>query len=278
MPRRDRPSTGPAPLRRCARVGVHAAVAALLLAASAARAQDVPSAAGDAAGELSFIETLYREGDAYRAETEVLRFLHNHPAHPQRDAVELARAKLYYRDGRYRESQLMLYSLLDRFPQGEAARPAFRLLAFTQVRQGNLETAGQNLAALAGSRKPPGGLAELANPPGTVDAERAVRWSTWLPGAGFYLVDEPGKAAAALGLNLAFIGAGVASYRAEATGAALLFLLVEAALYQGQRKATREAAVRWNARLRAERTDAWLAGHGEARLLSVGLEAHFGGG
>ena len=70
------------------------------------------------AGELGWIERLYREGTAYRAESEMLRFLHYHPDHRDRDAVELARTKLYYRDGRYAEVNRALFSLLDRFPRG----------------------------------------------------------------------------------------------------------------------------------------------------------------
>ena len=72
----------------------------------------VPSALGQPERELSLIEDHYRAGDRFRAETEILRFIHGRPSHPRLGEVELVRAKLYYQEGRHRESSLMLFSLL----------------------------------------------------------------------------------------------------------------------------------------------------------------------
>ncbi len=239
----------------------------------------------DGQAELTFIAGLYRAGDDYRAESEALRFLYAHPRHSQRPAVELARAKLYYRAGRYREANLMLYSLLDRYPADEVARDARRLLTFSQLRLDAPDRAAETADALAA----PGGggdtvpsLAELRDlagpPPDGVDADAAERWSTWLPGTGFLVAREPGKAAVGVTLNLALLGAVVASARDDNTPAALLFLMLEGLLWQGGRSGARQDAEALNQRLRERRSTDWLARHGEPELLGVGLTVHFGGG
>jgi hypothetical protein len=254
-------------------------------AAASPTSPAAPPAASRAAGsaaalpELAFIERLYREGDGYRAESEALRFLHAHPRHPQAPAVELARAKLYYRDGRYGEANLMLYSLLDRHPRDETAQPARRLLTYSHLRLGEPAEAAETVDALA----PPGGaapsLAELAAPPdGAVDADAAARWSSWLPGSGYLLLGQPGKAAVGMTLNAALIGAAVVSANAANAPAAALFLVLEGLLWQGGRSGVRQDAEALNARLRARRTDDWLARHGEPELLGVGIALRFGGG
>jgi hypothetical protein len=245
----------------------------------AAQEASAPAAPAGPRSELGFIEQLYQAHDDYRAETEILRFLRDEPAAPERDLAELARARLYYRQGRYKEANVMLYSLLDRFPRGDAAVPAWRLLTFSHLRQGDLGAAGQTLWALRTDDAPAPSLADLqAPPPGAVEPERAVRWSTFLPGAGLFLLGEAGKGTAALGLNVAFLAATVASYRAGLTGPALLFLLIEATVYRGQRQATREEAQLIYSQLRERQTEEWLRTHGEPAALKFGVELSFGGG
>lgn len=239
-----------------------------------ARAQAAPPAEGG--GTLGLIESFYREGEAFRAETEVLRFLHERPRDPRQAEVELVRAKLYYREGRYAESSLMLFSQLDRFPGGPAAVDARRLLAFSLVREGRLDEAEPLLAGGNPAAPPLASLREV--PPDAVDPDSAVAWSTWLPGSGFFLVDQPGKAVAAMGLNLFFIGAAAASFNNDLPGPGLIFLLVEVALYRGGREAVRDAAEQQVARLRREREDAWLDAQGEPELLRIGFRVPFGGG
>ncbi|HKI99606.1 MAG TPA: hypothetical protein VKB51_14120 [bacterium] len=237
-----------------------------------------PPVADDAEAELAFIERLYREQDDYRAETEALRFLHYRPHDPHRPAVELARAKLYYREGRYREANLMLYSLLDRHPQGETAEDARRLLTFSQLRLGQIGRAAETVDALALPGQPPPSLAALgAPPPGTVDGDAAVMWSTWLPGSGFAKLGEPGKAAAGISLNLTLIGAAVLSAQDNNAPAALLFLVLESMLWQGGRSGVRQEATAINRRLREQRLNDWIADHGESQLLGVGIALRFGG-
>jgi hypothetical protein len=232
-----------------------------------AQAQPAPS------GELGFIEELYRSREPFRAETEALRWLHGHSRDPAQPAVELLRAKLYYRERRFAESDLMLYSLLDRFPQGAAAGDARRLLGFSQVRQGRLG-AGEQLLAASEPAVP--SLAPLLAPAqAALDKERALTWSTWLPGTGFFVLDEPGKAAAAISLNVLATAAAVISYRQGNTPAAVLFALVEIALYRGGREAVQEAADALGRRDAARRTEAWLRDAREQDLLRVGLRLRF---
>lgn len=237
--------------------------------------------------ELRLIESLYREGDAYRAESEILRLLRFRPAHPLRPQVELARAKLFYREGRYREADLIVYSLLDRHPRSAAVAPAWRLLAFSQLRQGNPAEAQSLLKKLAPANQPPVSLGQLTQPLlEAVDPDAAEAWSTWLPGSGYLAIGQPGKAATAIALNLAFLGATAHYAREERPGAALLFLFFELMLWQGGRSGVRQDAEAINRRLQRRRIDAWLRRQGEPALLrygimprfGIGIEARFGGG
>jgi len=243
---------------------------AMLLPAVAA-AQRAPGTQGqaappEAAAQLDFIAALYAQGDSFRAESEMLRFVGQFPRHPMRPAVEAARAKLYYRRGFPAQSSLMLFSLRDRYPDAALPAETLRLLVFSLVREGRLDEAGA-LGEAAGL--PPGAVHTLREPPpGAVDAGSAVGWSTVLPGSGFYALGQPGRGTAALGLNLVFIGGTVAAWQQDNPGAALVLLLVELALYRGGREAVREEATRINARLQAEQRDAWLTMHGEAALLA----------
>jgi len=243
----------------------------LLLAASAVIT--APDTVTDAPG---FVESLYQAGEDYRAETEIVRLLHGNTNAREVPPLELARAKLYYRQGRRRDAALMLYSLLDRHPRSAVTVPATRLLMLSQLREENLSAAAQVLWAFQEPGATPPSLAEFAAPPpGAVDVERTVAWSTALPGAGFLALGQPGKASAALGLNLFFLGAAVSAARNDLPGAALLLGLVELTLYQGQRNATREEALRHNQRLRARQTEDWASAHGEKSLLSFALTTHF---
>jgi hypothetical protein len=249
------------------------------LCPAALPAQDAePDAPASAETQLGFAERLYREGDRFRAESELLRFAHDFPADPHRGAAELARAKLYYQEARYREASLMLYSLLDRYPRDEAAPSATHLLLLSQVQSGGLDAAGQTLLRSGLPAAEAATLAALREPaPDAVDPGTAVAWSTVLPGTGFFLLDQPAKAATALTLNVAFLAGTVIAYRQQNYGAALVLALVEIALYGGQREAVRQEAESILARQDRERREAWAEAHGEKELLAVGIEIKFGG-
>ena len=234
------------------------------------------------AAQAAYIERLYGEGDAYRAESEVLRFLQAYPADPRVPAVALLRAKLYYREGRYPDARLMLYALLDRHPQDPVTADARRLLTFTHLRLGEPAAAAQvaqEPPPLAGLALAGTGLAALdQDPPGTVDPGTAVAWSTWVPGSGYFLLGQPARAAAGVTLNLALLGATAYAVREDNLPAALLFLVFEAMLWQGGRSGVRQEAMAINARLRTEQLEGWLRTQGEGSLLGVGLSVRFGGG
>ncbi len=231
---------------------------------------------GDA--QLGLINRYYLEGEAFRAESELLRFLHEHPSHPRRGEAELLRAKLHYREGRFGEATLMLFSQLDRFPRGRASLPAARLLTFSLVREGRLEEAQRYLGSLREPGEPPPSLEPLQGPPpDAVDPDTAVAWSTWLPGTGFFALGEPGKAFAGMGLNLFFTAAAYFAFDDNLPAVGLVFLIAEIALYRGGREAVREAAEQQLASMERERREAWTKGRGEAELLGVGIQFKFGG-
>lgn len=57
---------------------------------------------------LGFIESLYQAGDDFRAESEMLALLFEAPDSSLRPEVELARAKVYYRERRFADADVML--------------------------------------------------------------------------------------------------------------------------------------------------------------------------
>ena len=262
-------------------------LAALLLALGAGTGQaqgggGPPAPAGAVAAQLAFIEQLYQEGDGFRAESEVLRFVQRFPGDPGRTAAELARAKLYYRDGRYGDARLMLYALLDHDPPQAVRSEARRLLTFAHLRLGQTAQAAETLDALAlpGQSPPdPALLAPLRLPPAqAVDVDAAVTWSTWLPGSGYFLLGEPGKAVTGLSLNLLLLGATALAVQRDNLPAAGVFLLLEGLLWQGGRSGVRQDGEAYNARLSAQRLEQWLVERGEGALLRVGVTLRFGGG
>ena len=229
--------------------------------------------------QLSLIEDYYQRGEAFRAESEVLRFLSDDPSHPAAGEAELLRAKLYYQDGRYGESSLMLFSHLDRRRRHSTTREAAQLLTFSLVREGRLDDAARYLGAFRKPGEPLPSLGPLLEPPpDAVDPNSAVLWSTFLPGAGYFALGEPGRAFSGLGLNLFFTAAAVISFEEDLPLAGLVFLLAEIALYRGGREAVREAAEAQLAAQERERREVWVRRHGERELLGVGMRLRFGKG
>lgn len=111
----------------------------------AASAAETPPNGREVPPEVAWIEALYQEGDAYRAESEIMRWLHQYPTHQVAPWAELARAKLYYRARRYQDTRMMIISLLDRYPRHRVALPGFRLLSYTEMRLGNYRVAAASL-------------------------------------------------------------------------------------------------------------------------------------
>jgi len=281
---RDRRAVRPS--RDIARAGRRAPDFALLIAAlicagalvRAAPAAAQPAGADPAESQLRFVDSLYREGDRFRAESEILRFLHDAPEHPRRAEAALARAKLYFQEGRHRESELMLHSLLDRDPRSPAAHDAARLLAYAQLLQGRPGQAALTLRDSGADASALSGLDALAEPaPDAADPATAVAWSTVLPGAGFLVLGQPGKAAAALSLNALFLAGAVIAYQQRNQGAAFALALVEIALYTGGREAVREEAEAQRARQERLRRESWLASQDAPALLAVGIRIDFAG-
>lgn len=254
----------------------------LMLVALTSAGPAAHAASGDAGDvdklQLRFIDSLYREGERYRAESEILRFQHEAPRHPRWAAAQLARAKLYFQERRYRESELMLYSLLDRAPEAEAAPEALHLLAYAQLMGDRPDRAATTLREARADAATLRSLAQLSEPPeNAVDPGTAVAWSTVLPGAGFLALGQPVKATAAFSLNLLFLAGAVIAYQQENYGAALALALVEYALYTGGRQAVRQEAGAQRARQERLRREAWLTSQGAPDLLAVGIRFDFGG-
>lgn len=274
--RRDLRAKGRSPWQGWRGMLLPACLFALTAFFPCAAAADPP--ADPATQQLRFIDHLYRDGERYRAESEILRFLHDAPDHPRRADAQLARAKLYFQEGRYRESELMLYSLLDRDPRSGAAPDALRLLAYTQLMEGRAEAAARTFRDSGAAPESVRSLAALAEPPpDAIDPDTAVAWSTVLPGAGFLALGQPGKAATALSLNVLFLAGAVIAYQQENMGAALVLALVEIALYTGGRQAVRQEAEAMRARQEKERREHWLAAQDAPALLAVGIRFDYGG-
>lgn len=229
-----------------------------------------------AEAQLHWIESLYAAGDDFRAESELLRFLHDFPQHPRRAEAWLVGAKLYYRAERWEEASSRLRAILQAESGAAVRAEAFRLLVFSRLHEGHWESARNLESAWRPAETAPLPLSALQDaPPAAVDVDQAVLWSTLLPGAGFFVLERPGAAWGALGLNAGLLWGSTAAYAQNMPGAAALLFLLELGLYLGGREAVREAAERHNATLHKAQLQAWLEREGEKRILQVGFAFSF---
>jgi len=211
----------------------------------------LPSFASDTDSVFDFAESLYRDGDYYRAITEYKRRLHQNP-----DAVDAPLAQLRIGQSlmageRWGEAESALQSLRDRYPQSREALRAQLLLAEIPYRQQRFSLAGERYRLLAEDQEhntavrdqalyrlawtrierqdeslamalleqlpgqqPRALAAALSEAPaaGHKSPALAGTFSALLPGAGQLYTGHRRDAALSLALNAAFIGAAVEAF------------------------------------------------------------------
>jgi tetratricopeptide (TPR) repeat protein len=230
----------------------------LLLVSDPSRAQTAP-------GEtvLSFADSLFNEGDYYRAITEYKRFIHLAPQDPSVPRALLAMAEAYFAGRRWQQADAVLHRLVKEHPGTPESVRARLLLGDSALQRGDpalaLERYRQALSApLPGTARCEAhwrsswslieadrfdqalrqlqavekdnarALAEKLEQAETLPLKSpglAGTLSAVLPGAGQLYAGRPREAGMSLALNAAFIAGALESFRNDqhVLGGILLF-------------------------------------------------------
>lgn len=112
-----------------------------------------PALASQPDSQLDFADSLFAEGDYYRAVTEYKRFLHQSPNHPSAPAAVLRMARSFVAGERWEEAETQLERLQEGWPTSQEARRGAMLYAEVPYRQGRYALARERYSLL-GSRDP----------------------------------------------------------------------------------------------------------------------------
>lgn len=211
----------------------------------------LPGIAHCASSSFDFAESLYRQGDYYRAITEYKRLLFEQPQAAEAPLAQLRIGQSLMAGERWQEAATALQKLLERYPQATETLRAKLLLADIPYRQGRFSLAGeryrefaaeqqqhpqlrnQALYRLAWTRierrdeplalslleqlpaEQAHGLAKALKASPATDVKSpalAGTLSALLPGAGQLYTGHHRDAGLALALNAAFIGAAAEAF------------------------------------------------------------------
>lgn len=247
-----------------------------------------PGHADDRLQSLSFADTLFAEGDHYRAITEYKRFLHLFPADSEAPRATLRIAESYLAGRRWAEAEKALERVEREHPGTTEAGQAALLLAEVPYRQGHFAAARRRFRQLAEQAPDPANRREAryrlawslieedcyaaaaqelaplteAKAAGLAaempQLERLPRksprlagaLSALLPGAGQLYAGRPRDAALAFLLNAAFIAGAWEAFDSgnEVVGGILLFF--EAGWYTGNIFNAANSAQKFNREVR----------------------------
>ncbi|MBW2185835.1 MAG: tetratricopeptide repeat protein [Deltaproteobacteria bacterium] len=105
--------------------------------------------------ELSFADSLYQEGDYYRAVTEYKRFLHYQPNHPEAPRAQLNMARCFLHGEQWHSGEKTLTTLIQQYPHSPESDYAAVLYAETAYKQHNFSRTLERLSDLNTSQKVP---------------------------------------------------------------------------------------------------------------------------
>jgi len=232
----------------------------------------LPGFASDAGPLFDFAESLYREGDYFRAITEYKRLLHQAPDAVEAPLVQLRIGQSLMAGERWSEAEGALQSLLERYPQASEALRARLLLAEIPYRQQRFSLAGERYRQLAEDQEhntsvrdqalyrlawtrierqdeplalslleqlpgeqPQTLAAALSEAPATEVKSPALAGtlSALLPGAGQLYTGHRRDAALSLALNAVFIGAAVEAFDNDSPILGSILVFFELGWYGG---------------------------------------------
>lgn len=110
------------------------------------------SSAGLINSELSFAESLYQEGDYYRAVTEYKRFLHFQPNHPDAAHAQLNMARSFLHGEQWESGEKTLLALMQQYPKSTESDYAALLYAEAAYKQHNFTRTLERLSQINSAR------------------------------------------------------------------------------------------------------------------------------
>ncbi len=230
-----------------------------------------PLPAQDQASAYSFAESLFAEGDYYRAITEYKRYLHMFPQAQERPRALLRIGQSYLAGERWEQAEQALQRLAREFPASRQAETASLLYAEIPFQQKDFPLARQRFLDLQKHSASPdlkreatyraawtlveqdkyraaaSDLAQLDLPAALQLAAAMEQMehlprkspplagglSALLPGAGQLYTERPKDAALAFGLNAAFILGAVEAWNNDNKVVAAILAFFEAGWYTG---------------------------------------------
>jgi len=103
---------------------------------------------------FGFAETLFAEGDYFRAITEYKRFLFLFPAEGRAEKAFFRIAESYFKAARWAESAEAFQTFLDRYPESSLRDEALYLKGVSEKNQKKYKEAVSSFEVLAGSKDP----------------------------------------------------------------------------------------------------------------------------
>lgn len=218
---------------------------------------------------LLFVNQLYRQKDYYRVVSEIFSIRFDVPDSSARHELNLYLLKSLYNldDHQTLKNEAMSILLDNDTLSNKAQKQEIGLLLIAStIEKGELElaeSAWKRFIQENESESFPG----RTSVNGQVDPEQASFYSGILPGSGFLLSRQYGKAAVSLLLNLLFIYGSYAAFEQEQFGIAGVLLFFEIGWYSGGKKAAAESAQEYNHHLIQKQQRAWI----QTRLRQQGL-------
>ncbi len=200
------------------------------------------------AKQLELFNYLYENKEYHRSITEILRLKFRYSQTSEKAKLDLYLLKNYYQLKEHTSVISVASEILTEMkpsPEKQTGRQPSLILVSSLLHQG-YEKRAQHIWEDKIRDEETVVFASSVTVANRIDSNLASFYSGILPGSGFLLSDEYGKAAVSFALNLIFISASYHAFKQQQFGVAGLLMFFEVNWYFGGKKASAEAARQLN--------------------------------
>ena len=210
--------------------------------------------------QLKFIKKLYDHKNYYRSISEILSVKFEFPQTSEKRKLDLYLLKNYYRLKEYQSIEILASKMLSEkeiSSEKQINRQPSLILIISLLQQGE-----EKRAQHAWETYFKNGADDLFPTsdklPGLINPDRASFYSGILPGSGFLLSEQYGKAFVSFALNLIFISGSYQAFTQKKYGISGLLVFFEISWYFGGKKASAESARQFNDQHIRRRQQIWI--------------------